>query len=143
MALLALPFAGIVGLASISLAQAPGAHWQAMLMGRPMARVPAVHSDHRHRSIRAGGLGGAPGRADESQAGGPARRSRRRGLSAEGYALYCTADSLPFVAVWYSGTMALHSRRRRPRPAVVKMVAVALSIPTANLEQFALGSSKT
>lgn len=33
MALLALPFAGIVGLASISLAQAPGAHWQAMLMG--------------------------------------------------------------------------------------------------------------
>jgi hypothetical protein len=28
-------------------------------------------------------------------------------LSAAGYALHCTADSLPFVAVWYSGTILL------------------------------------
>ncbi len=33
------------------------------------------------------------------------------GASAVGYVLHCTVDSLPFVAVWYSGTMALYSRR--------------------------------
>lgn len=123
MALLALPFAGIVGLASISLAQAPGAHWQAMLMGDQwlecllsipvIAIVPfalvvwAVRQAAPTNLRRAAALAGLA-------AGG---------LSAVGYALHCTADSLPFVAVWYSGTMALHSRRRRPRPAVVKMVA--------------------
>lgn len=42
------------------------------------------------------------------------------GLSAVGYALYCTADTLPFVSVWYSGTMALHSSRRRPRPRLLR-----------------------
>lgn len=31
------------------------------------------------------------------------------GLSAVGYALHCTADSLPFVAIWYSGTVLLHT----------------------------------
>lgn len=25
------------------------------------------------------------------------------------YALHCTDDSLPFVAVWYGGTIAMHS----------------------------------
>lgn len=29
------------------------------------------------------------------------------GLSAAGYALHCTADSLPFVAPWYGGTILL------------------------------------
>jgi len=29
------------------------------------------------------------------------------GLSAIGYALHCTDDSLPFVALWYGGTIAL------------------------------------
>ncbi len=29
------------------------------------------------------------------------------GLSAVGYALHCTDDSLPFVALWYGGTIAL------------------------------------
>jgi hypothetical protein len=29
------------------------------------------------------------------------------GVSAAGYALHCTDDSLPFVALWYGGTIAL------------------------------------
>src|SRR4029077_20131209 len=29
------------------------------------------------------------------------------GVSAMGYALHCTDDSLPFVAVWYGGTIVL------------------------------------
>ncbi|MFL6840529.1 MAG: DUF1109 domain-containing protein, partial [Bradyrhizobium sp.] len=29
------------------------------------------------------------------------------GISALGYALHCTDDSLPFVAFWYGGTIAL------------------------------------
>jgi hypothetical protein len=107
MALLALPFAGIVGLASISLAQAPEVHWEAMLMGDQwlecllsiplIAIVPfalvvwAVRQAAPTNLRRAGALAGLV-------AGG---------LSAAGYALHCTADSLPFIAVWYSGTILL------------------------------------
>src|SRR5438094_213013 len=29
------------------------------------------------------------------------------GISAMGYALHCTDDTLPFVAVWYGGTIVL------------------------------------
>jgi hypothetical protein len=29
------------------------------------------------------------------------------GISATGYALHCTSDSLPFIALWYGGTIAL------------------------------------
>jgi len=29
------------------------------------------------------------------------------GVSAAGYALHCTDDSFPFVAVWYGGTIVL------------------------------------
>jgi len=29
------------------------------------------------------------------------------GVSATAYALHCTDDSLPFVALWYGGTIAL------------------------------------
>jgi len=107
MALLALPFVGIIGLASVSLAQAPAAHWQAMLMGDEwlecllsipiIAIVPfalvvwATRQAAPTHLRRAGALAGLV-------AGG---------LSAAGYALHCTADSLPFVAIWYGGTILL------------------------------------
>lgn len=106
-ALVALPFAGIVGLASISLARAPAPPWQAMLMGGEwlecllsipiIATVPfalviwAVRQAAPTDLRRAGALAGLV-------AGG---------LSAAGYALHCTADSLPFVAIWYGGTILL------------------------------------
>lgn len=108
MVLVLLPFAGIVSLASISLAYAPAMHWQQMmLMGDewlecllsipiiaivPFALVTwAVRQAAPTNLRRAGALTGLA-------AGG---------LSAVGYALHCTADSLTFVAVWYSGTILL------------------------------------
>ena len=107
MALVALPFVGIVGLAAISLAYAPAVHWQVMFMGDEwlecllsipiIAIVPfvlvvwAVRQAAPTDLRRAGALAGLV-------AGG---------LSAAGYALHCTADSLPFVAIWYSGTIML------------------------------------
>jgi hypothetical protein len=108
-ALVLLPFVGIMGLASISLAQAPTPHWQAVFMGSEwiecivsipvIAIVPfalvvwAVRQAAPTHLRRAGALAGLA-------AGG---------LSATGYALHCTADSLPFVALWYSGTIILCS----------------------------------
>lgn len=107
LAFVLLPFAGIVGLASVSLVHAPTAHWQAMLMDDEwlecllsipiIAVVPfalvvwAVRQAAPTHLRRAGALAGLV-------AGG---------LSAAGYAFRCTADSLPFVAVWYSGTILL------------------------------------
>lgn len=106
-ALVLLPFAGIVGLAAISLAYAPAVHWQMMFMGDewlecllsipiiavvPLALVIwAVRQAAPTELRRAGALAGLV-------AGG---------VSAAGYALHCTADSLPFIAVWYSGTIML------------------------------------
>jgi len=107
MALVALPFIAIVGLASVSLVSAPSAHWQAMLMGDEwlecllsipiIAVVPfallvwAVRQAAPTNLRRTGALIGVVAGA----------------LSAAGYALHCTADSLPFVAIWYSGTILL------------------------------------
>lgn len=106
-ALVASPFLGIIGLAAISLAYAPSVHWQVMFMGdewvecllsiptiaiAPFALVvwavrQAAPTDLRRTGALAGLVAG--------------------GLSAVGYALHCTADSLPFVAIWYSGTIML------------------------------------
>lgn len=106
-ALVLLPFAGIVGLALINLVNAPVVRWQMVLMGDDwiecllsipiIAVVPfalvvwatrqAAPTDLRRAGALAGLVAG--------------------GLSAAGYALHCTADSLPFVAVWYSGTIML------------------------------------
>ncbi len=108
MVLVLLPFVGIVGLASVSLAYAPAGHWQhTLLMGDEwlecllsipiIAIVPfalviwAVRQAAPTNLRRAGALAGLA-------AGG---------LSAVGYALHCNADSLPFVAVWYGGTIVL------------------------------------
>jgi hypothetical protein len=107
MALVVLPFSGIVGLAAISLANAPALHWQSMFMGDEwlecllsiplIAIVPfalviwavrqAAPTDLRRTGALAGLVAG--------------------GMSAAGYALHCGADSLPFIAVWYSGTILL------------------------------------
>lgn len=105
--LVLLPFAGIVGLAAVSLANTPENRWPAMLTGDDwlecllsipiIAIVPfalviwAVRQAAPTHLGRAGALAGL-------LAGG---------LSAAGYALHCTDDSLPFVAIWYGGTIIL------------------------------------
>jgi hypothetical protein len=105
--LVALPFLVIVFFAAISLGSAPRAHWDRMIVGDQwlecllsipiIAIVPfavsiwAVRKGAPTNLVRAGAFAGLI-------AGG---------VSAIGYALHCTDDSLPFIAVWYGGTIVL------------------------------------
>ena len=102
-----LPFLVIVALALVSLGSAPVSHWDRMVAGDEwleclvsipiIAIVPfaltiwAVRKGAPTNLVRAGALAGLV-------AGG---------ISAIGYALHCTDDSLPFIAVWYGGTIVL------------------------------------
>src|SRR6267154_5374834 len=106
-AFLILPFVVIMVLAAFSLASAPSSHWSKMVIGDQwlecllsipiIAIVPfaaiiwAVRQTAPTDLVRAGALAGLA-------AGG---------VSAAGYALHCTDDSLPFVALWYGGTIAM------------------------------------
>jgi len=106
-ALVALPFVVIVLLAGLSLASAPRSHWDRMIVGNNwlecvlsipvIAMVPfavviwAVRQMAPTDLVRAGALAGMVAGA----------------VSAVAYAFHCTDDSLPFVALWYGGTIAL------------------------------------
>lgn len=103
----AAPFLAVVVLAAISLWSAPPAHWGRMIVGDDwlecllsipiIAIVPfavsiwAVRKAAPTNLVRAGAFAGLV-------AGG---------VSAMSYALHCTDDSLPFVALWYGGTIVL------------------------------------
>jgi hypothetical protein len=103
----AMPFLVIVVLAGISLVLAPSSHWDKMIVGDQwlecllsipiIAIVPfatiiwAVRRAAPTNLVRTGTFVGLV-------AGG---------VSAIAYALHCTDDSLPFVAVWYGGTIVL------------------------------------
>jgi hypothetical protein len=105
--LIALPFIAITLLAIASLSLAPGSHWQHMisheewlecLVSIPLiAIVPfavlvwAVRQAAPTNLVRTGALVGLVAGS----------------ISAMGYALHCMADSLPFIAIWYGGTIAL------------------------------------
>ena len=108
LALASLPFAAVVLLAGWSLAEAPRAHWEAMIVGEMwlecllsipiIAVVPFAAIAWTVRQfaaptdlVRTGAIVGL--------ASG--------GVSAMGYALHCMDDSLPFIAVWYGGTIVL------------------------------------
>jgi hypothetical protein len=105
--LVAMPFLFIVIVAAISLGLAPSSHWDKMVRGDEwlecllsipiIAIVPfaisiwAVRRAAPTNLARTGAFAGLV-------AGG---------VSAMAYALHCTDDSLPFVAVWYGGTIVL------------------------------------
>jgi hypothetical protein len=105
--LIATPFLAIVSLALISLGFAPRSRWDEMIVGDEwlecllsipiIAIVPfaisiwAVRRAAPTNLARTGAFAGLI-------AGG---------VSAMAYALHCTDDSLPFVAVWYGGTIVL------------------------------------
>jgi hypothetical protein len=107
MALVAAPFVAIMLLAAISLAFAPISYWDEMIVGDRwlecllsipvIAIVPfaviiwALRRMAPTDLVRAGALGGLVAGA----------------VSAAGYALHCSDDSLPFVAIWYGGTIAI------------------------------------
>lgn len=105
--MVASPFFVVVLLAALSLASVPSSHWKAMLTGEqwlecvisipliaivPFAMVVwAVRRAAPTDLARAGALVGLVAGS----------------LSAAGYALHCVDDSLPFVALWYGGTIGL------------------------------------
>lgn len=103
----ALPFVAAMLFAVVSLASAPTSHWKMMMMGDQwlecllsipiIAVVPFAAVVWVMRRM-------AP--TDLTRAGAVAGLVAG-GLSAVGYALHCTDDSLPFVALWYGGTIAL------------------------------------
>ncbi len=104
---IAVPFAAIALLGAISLGTAPSSHWDRMILGDEwlecllsipiIAIVPfavvifAVRRAAPTNLVRTGAVAGLV-------AGG---------VSAVAYALHCTDDSLPFVAVWYGATIVL------------------------------------
>jgi len=106
-ALVALPFIAVMLLAALSPTLAPRSHWQRTMMGDQwleclvsiplIAIVPfamivwAVRRAAPTDLARAGALAGLVAGC----------------LSAAGYALHCVDDSVPFVALWFGGTIAL------------------------------------
>lgn len=101
------PFIAVMALAGISLISAPASHWDHMVMGTqwleclisipiiailPFAVIMwAVRMAAPTDLVKTGALAGFV-------AGG---------VSALAYALHCVDDSLPFVALWYGGTVIL------------------------------------
>ena len=106
-AFVALPFVGIMVLAAISLGSAPSTYWNKMIVGEQwlecllsipiIAIVPfaaivfAVRRTAPTDLVRTGALVGLLAGA----------------VSATAYALHCVDDTVPFVAVWYGGTIAI------------------------------------
>jgi hypothetical protein len=106
-ALAALPLAVLMLLAALTLVAAPPSHWDEMVIGDrwlecllsipfiavvPFAAVVwAVRKMAPTDLTRSGALAGLVAGS----------------ISATAYALHCTDDSLPFVALWYGATIAL------------------------------------
>jgi hypothetical protein len=104
---IAVPFLVIVVLAAISLGSAPPAHWERMIVGDEwlecLLSIPVIAIVPFAVSIWAVRKG-AP--TNLSRAGAFAGLIAG-GVSAMAYALHCTDDSLPFITVWYGGTIML------------------------------------
>jgi hypothetical protein len=101
------PFIVITLLAIITLGLSPSSHWRTMLVGKQwleclvsipvIAVVPFALITWAIRQTAPTNLAWA-GALTGLVAGG---------ISALGYALHCTDDTVPFVALWYSATIAL------------------------------------
>lgn len=102
------PFAAIMLLAGLSLASAPSSHWDDMIVGdmwlECLVSIPIIAVLPFALIIWAVRRVAAP--TDLVRTGALAGLLAG-GVSAMGYALHCMDDSLPFVALWYGGTIAL------------------------------------
>lgn len=102
------PFVLIVLLAAMSLALAPSSHWEMMIVGdmwlECLLSIPIIAIVPFAVIIWAVRQFAAP--TDLVRTGAFAGLVAG-GVSAMGYALHCTDDSLPFVALWYGSTIAL------------------------------------
>ena len=105
--LIAMPFLIIVFLAAISLGFAPTSHWDKMIVGDQwlecLVSVPIIAIVPFAISIWAVRRAAPTNLARTGAFAG----LLAGGVSAMAYALHCTDDSLPFVAVWYGGTIML------------------------------------
>jgi hypothetical protein len=106
--IVALPFAAVMVLAAFSLASAPPAHWGTMLTGHMwlecLVSIPVIAVVPFATLTWAVRKFGAP--TDLVRAGALVGLASG-GVSAMGYAIHCMDDTVPFVAVWYGGTIAL------------------------------------
>lgn len=103
----AIPFGAVAVLSAISLGFAPSSHWDKMIVGDQwlecllsipiIAIVPFVAAIWAVRRA-------APTNLTRT---GAFTGLVAGGVSAVAYALHCTDDSLPFVALWYGGTIVL------------------------------------
>lgn len=106
--LLSLPFISIALLAVVTLALSPSSHWRSMLLGDQwlecllsiplIAVVPFALLIWLMRQV------GAPTHLARA---GALVGLTAGSISALGYALHCADDTVPFVALWYGGTIAL------------------------------------
>jgi hypothetical protein len=105
--LVAMPFLVIVVLAVISLGLAPSSHWDKMIVGDEwlecLLSIPIIAIEPFAAAIWAVRKAAPTNLARTGAFAGLIAG----GVSAMAYALHCTDDSLPFVAVWYGGTIVL------------------------------------
>lgn len=106
--LAALPFAVMMGLAGISLAFAPPMHWGSMVSGHSwiecLVSIPVIGIVPFTILMWVVRRIGAP--TDLVRTGAFVGLVSGA-VSALGYAFHCMDDTVPFVAVWYGGTLAL------------------------------------
>lgn len=104
--IVAAPFIGIALLAAIRLGSAPEAHWHGMTFGEHwrecLVYIPVIAVIPFAILILALRRTAAP--TDLVRAGAMVGLVAGS-ISATGYALHCVDDSLPFVALWYGGTI--------------------------------------
>lgn len=102
------PFAAIVLLAALSLASAPRSHWEGMIVGdmwlECLLSIPIIAIVPFAVIVWAVRRIAAP--TDLTRIGAFVGLVAGA-VSAMAYALHCTEDSLPFIALWYGGTIAL------------------------------------
>lgn len=102
-----MPFAAVALLGTISLGLAPSSHWDAMVLGDQwlecLLSIPFI-AIVPFAIIVAATRKAAPTNLERA---GAFAGLIAGGVSAMAYALHCTDDSLPFVALWYGGTIAL------------------------------------
>jgi hypothetical protein len=103
----AAPFLIILSLATISLGFTPSSHWDKMIVGDQwlecLLSIPIIAIIPFAISIWAVRRAAPTNLARTGAFAGLIAG----GVSAMAYALHCTDDSVPFVAVWYGGTIVL------------------------------------
>lgn len=102
------PFAAILLLAALNLGFAPSSHWDEMVVDgmwlECLVSIPIIAIMPFAVIVWAVRRFAAP--TDLGRTGAFIGLAAG-GVSAMGYALHCTGNSLPFIALWYSGTIAL------------------------------------